>query len=491
MKKQGNACGAKGLAVMRGVIGTHQLYTADRKAMETKLLHRTGKPMEGNPEGKWTSVYHHLLNEDFLKQCFQWLKRDAAVGVDGVTVKEYEANLEDNIKDLVGRMKAWKYRPQSVRRVYIPKADGSERPLGIPSVEDKIVQMGIKKILEGVFEGEFLEVSYGFRPNRSGHDALNALDKCIMTKPINYVVDMDIYQFFDTVDHKWLMEALRQRIADRNFLRLIVRFLKAGVMEEGKYMETERGTPQGGIISPLLANIYLHYIIDKWFEEKVKPRLRGYAQMIRYADDFIVCFQSEKEAYEFSKAIGERLGKYGLKIAEAKSKIIEFGRYQWQRAMREGRRLGTFDFLGFTHYCDKTRKGRFKLGRKTSRKKFIQKVKAMKVWMKKVRNLLPLREWWKALGIKLTGHYRYYGMSGNMQAIRLFYTEASKLAYKWINRRSQKRSYNYSRYCLFKEYNPLPEPKIYHLTYALSRFKGSITEEPNVGNLQVRFCEGR
>lgn len=458
--------------------------------MGTRLLPRTTKPMEGNPESKWTSLIH-LLNEDFLKVCFQWLKRDAATGVDGVTVKEYEANLEDNIKDLVARMKAWRYRPQSVRRVYIPKADGSKRPLGIPAVEDKIVQMGIKKILEEIFEDEFLDVSYGFRPNRNCHDALDALDKCIMTKSVNYVVDMDIEKFFDTVDHKWLMVALKQRISDRNFLRLIGRFLKAGVMEEGKYIDVDKGTPQGGIISPILANIYLHYILDRWFEEKVKPQLRGYAQLIRYADDFVVCFKSGNEAQEFSEALKQRLGKYGLKVSESKSKIIEFGRYAWQKATGQGRKLGTFDFLGFTHYCDRTRRGKFKLGRKTSRKKLWQKVKAMNQWLKKVRNLLPLNEWWKILGVKLIGHYRYYGISGNLQALRVFYIEASKLAYKWINRRSQRKSFTYAQYCRFKENNPLSEPRIYHLTYTLSPVRGSITEEPCVGNLQARFCEGR
>jgi hypothetical protein len=277
----------------------------------------------------------------------------------------------------------------------------------------------------------------------------------------------------------------------QDFLRLIVRFLKAGVMEEGKYVETDKGTPQGGIISPVLANIYLHYILDKWFEEKVKSQLKGYAPMLRYADDFVVCFQSGKEAEEFSKALKERLGRYGLKTSENKSKIIEFGRYVWQKAKGHGKGIGTFDFLGFTHYCDETRKGKFKLGRKTSRKKFIQKVKAMNVWLKSVRNLIPLKQWWKILKMKMTGHYRYYGISGNMQTMRLFYREASKLAYKWINRHSQKKSYNYAEYCLFREYNPLPEPKIYHLTYTLSRFRGSITEEPCVGKLQARFCEGR
>lgn len=458
--------------------------------VETKLYLGTAKQTEGNPQGKRLSLIH-LLNEDFLKMCFQRLKRDAASGVDGVTVKEYETGLEDNIRDLVRRMKAWQYRPQSVRRVYIPKADGSKRPLGIPAVEDKVVQMAIKQILEEIFEPEFLDVSYGFRPSRSCHDALKEIDKCIMMKPINYVVDMDIEKFFDTVEHKWLIEALRQRIADPNFLRLIVRFLKAGVMEEGKYMQTDRGTPQGGIISPILANIYLHYILDKWFEGKVKPQLKGYAQLIRYADDFVICFQSEREAKEFAEALKERLSRYGLKVSESKSMIIEFGRHAWQRAAGQGKRVGTFDFLGFTHYCDKTRKGKFKVGRKTSRKKFRQKVKAMNQWMKKVRNLIPLNEWWKVLGIKLTGHYRYYGISGNLQALRMFCIEVSKLAYKWINRRSQKKSFTYSQYCRFKEFNPLPKPKIYHLTYTLSLVTGSITEEPCVGNLQARFCEGR
>lgn len=458
--------------------------------METKSYLGTVKQTEGNPQGKRISLIH-LLNEDFLRVCFQRLKRDAATGVDGVTVKEYEANLEDNIKDLVARMKAWKYRPQSVRRVYIPKADGSKRPLGIPAVEDKIVQMGIKKILEEIFEDEFLDVSYGFRPNRNCHDALDALDKCIMRKSVNYVVDMDVEKFFDTVDHKWLMVALKQKISDRNFLRLIGRFLKAGVMEEGRYIEVDKGTPQGGIISPLLANIYLHYILDKWFEKKVKTQQKGYAQLIRYADDFVVCFQSGKEAQEFSEALRQRLGRYGLKVSEGKSKIIEFGRYAWRRAIGQGKKLGTFDFLGFTHYCDRTRKGKFKLGRKTSRKKLWQKVKATNQWLKKVRNLLPLNEWWKILGVKLIGHYRYYGISGNLQALRMFYADASKLAYKWINRRSQRKSFTYSQYCKFKEHNPLPEPKIYHLTYTLSAFRGSITEEPCVGNLQARFCEGR
>ena len=434
--------------------------------MITKLAFLTQRA-RGNPKYKFMTLAY-LLTEDFLKACFWELKRDKASGIDGVGVQDYEVKLEENIKDLVTRLKAKRYRPQPVRRVYIPKPDGSKRGLGISTTEDKIVEMGIKKILEAIFEGDFADVSFGFRPNRSCHDALNVLDKAIMTKPINYVVDMDIENFFNTIDHKWLMECLRQRIIDTSLLRLIRRFLKAGVMEKGKLIEIDRGTSQGSIVSPILANIYLHYILDLWFEKIVKRQLKGYAQLIRYGDDFIACFQHGDEAQTFGDRLKERLGKFGLRIAEGKSRIIEFGRYPWEQAQREGRKMAMFDFLGFTHYCDKTRKGKFKLGRKTSVKKFRQKVEAMKVWLKGVRNLVKLEEWWKVLRLKLIGHYRYYGISGNMQGLRKFYEQTSRLAYKWINRRSQKKSYTYAQFCRFKEYNPLPEPKIYHRIYALS-----------------------
>jgi group II intron reverse transcriptase/maturase len=328
--------------------------------------------------------------------------------------------------------------------------------------------MGIKKILEAIFEVDFMDVSYGFRPNRSCHDALEVLDKTIMTKPINYVVDMDIEKFFDTIDHGWLMRCLRERIIDTSLLRLIVRFLKAGVMEEGKYLEVDRGTPQGGNISPILANIYLHYILDLWFEKVVRKQLVGYAQLIRYCDDFIVCFQRGDEAEAFEEKLRQRLGKFGLKIAEGKSRVIGFGRREWEKAREEGKKVATFDFLGFTHYCDKTRRGKFKLGRKTSSKRFRQKMQVVNQWLKRVRNRVTLAEWWKVYRLKLIGHYRYYGISGNIQALREFARETSKLAYKWINRRSQKKTFTYAQYYKFKKYNPLPEPKIYHLTYTLS-----------------------
>jgi RNA-directed DNA polymerase len=468
-KKPTKVDGEKGIAAMRRDARETPTRLRTGAWVATKLASLNQRAGE-NPKYKFLTLAY-LLTEDFLKDCFWELKRDKASGVDRVSVEEYEASLEDNIEDLVRRMKRSSYRPQPVRRVYIPKGDGRKRGLGIPTVEDKVVQMGIKKILEPIFEADFIEgVSFKFRPNKSCHDALGILDKAVMAKPVNYVVDMDIEGFFDTIDHKWMMEFLRQRVKDSSFLRLIARFLKAGVMEEGKFLETERGTPQGGIISPLLANIYLHYVLDLWFERKVRRQLKGYARLIRYADDFVVCFESGSEARAFGEMLRERLSKFGLKVSERKSRIIEFGGCVGQKASGEGKKAETFDFLGFTHYCDKTRRGKFKVGRKTASKKLRAKMQALNEWLRSVRNKVELRGWWEVLKLKLAGHYRYYGISGNFPGIRKFYTLASKLAYKWINRRSQKRSFSMEKYLRFLQFNPLPKPKIYHTMYTLSSF---------------------
>lgn len=463
-----NRDGEKGIAVMRRDVRDTSARLRAGAQMSTKLTSLTLRAQENRKE-QFTSLAH-LLTEGYLTGCFRELKRDKASGIDGVTVKEYEASVAENIKDLAERLKAKQYKPQAFRRVYIPKSDGSKRGLGIPTMEDKIVQMGIKKILEAIYEADFTDVSYGFRPNKSCHTALDALDKTIMTKPVNAVVDMDIEKFFDTIDHQWLIKCLRQRVKDASMLRLIERFLKAGIMEEGKFIQTNKGTPQGGVLSPILANVYLHYILDLWFEKVVKKSLRGFANLIRYADDFIACFQSRSEAKAFGDKLKQRLGRFGLRIAENKSRIIDFGRYVWQSSQKEGKKAATFDFLGFTHYCDKTRYGKFKLGRKTSSLKFRQKIKAMNEWLKKTRNLVKLEEWWNGLRVRLLGHYRYYGISGNMRELRKFSIRTAKLAYKWINRRSQKRSYTYRQYCDFRKFNPLPQAKIYHLTYALSSY---------------------
>lgn len=465
-KKSMKVDGEKGIARKRW--DTRDTSAGHRAGvrMSTKLVSLT-QQARGNPKYVFMTLMH-LFTEEYLLECFAELKRNRSAGIDGVTVEEYEVNLGENIKDLITRMRAWKYMAKPARRVYIPKAKGKERGLGIPSVEDKIVQMGMKKILEAIFEVDFVDVSYGFRPNKSCHDALEVVDKTIMTKPVNHVVDMDIEKFFGNIDHGWMMRCLQQRIGDRNFLRLVGKFLRAGVMEGDKVIETDKGTPQGGVLSPILANIYLHFILDLWFEKVVKKGLKGYTQLTRYADDFIVCFQQENEAKVFGEMLRQRLGKVGLSIAEDKARLIEFGRYAWQKAEQEGRRTATFDFLGFTHYCDKTRKGKFKVGRKTAQARLRQKMKAMNQWLKGVRNLVELKEWWKTLQRKLVGHYNYYGISGNYQGVRKFYKNAFWQAYKWINRRSQKKSYNFERFCRFLKYNPLPKPRIYHLTYTLS-----------------------
>ena len=449
-RKQGNSCRVKGLAVkFREDKGTSSAHRGGQRK-STKLFSLSVKACE-NSRLKFTSL-GHMLTVDFLKECFSELKKDKATGVDGVTVKEYGEDLENNLIDLVKRLKAKRYRP-----------------LGIPTVEDKIVQMGLKKILEVIYEEDFLDVSYGFRPNRNCHQALDVLDKAVMRRPVNYIVDMDIEKFFDTVDHKELMKLLRRRIADPNILRLVGRLLRTGVMEEGKYYQIEKGTPQGGVLSPLLANIYLHYCLDEWFEKVVKKQVYGFCQLIRYADDFVVCFQKVAYARAFEEALRERLEKYGLRISEEKSRVIPFGRYPYQSAVKKGKRLSTFDFLGFTHYCTKTRKGYFKLGRKTAKAKFRQRIKEINQWLKKIRNMVELKQWWEVLKVKLLGHYHYYGISGNMLEMRVFYTRTVRLAYKWINRRSQKKSYNWQQFRKYLNYNPLPMPKIYHLTYTLSR----------------------
>jgi RNA-directed DNA polymerase len=488
VEKQGNACGAKGLAVK------------DREGRDTSSTHRGGLRKStkltslsvrarGNPRERFTSLVHYLT-VDFLRECFRELKKNKASGVDGVTVEEYEDRLEENLKDLVERLKARRYQPQPVRRVYIPKPKGGTRPLGIPAIEDKIVQTGLKRILEAIFEVDFLDVSFGFRPGRSSHQALYSLDQAVMRQPVNVVVDMDIEKFFDTVEHKWLMKFLEVRIADPNVLRLVGRFLRAGVMEDGKYYQVDRGTPQGGVLSPLLANIYLHYCLDLWFEKKVKRQLRGYARLIRYADDFVICFQKAAEAEEFGRVLRQRLAKFGLAVSDAKSRIIPFGRYAYKRARKYEKKLGTFDFLGFTHYCTTTRKGYFMLGRKTAKARYREKLKETNRWLKNVRNMIKLEDWWEVLRLKLQGHYNYFGVCGNMRALKAFYVETVKLALKWINRRSQKRSYNITQFYKMLEYNPLPRPKIFHQFYTPSSYWDNLTEEPYAGNPHVRFCEG-
>jgi len=414
---------------------------------------------------KFTSLIHHV-NEANLAECYQELKRNKACGIDGETVEAYGKNLEEKLIQLVESMKSKQYRPKPTKRVYIPKAGKSEkRGLGIPSVEDKLVQIMLKKILEQIYEADFLDVSYGFRPKRSCHDALKALDKTVMTKPINYVVEVDIKGFYDNISHYWLQRCLEERIADRNLLWLVRKFLKAGVIEDGKKLATELGAPQGGVASPIFANIYLHYVLDLWFEKKVKPQAKGHMSLVRYSDDFAVCCESEKDARNFLELLHTRLEKFGLQVAEDKTKVLKFGRKVWKQSQRSKEKVETFTFLGFTHYCGKSRRGYFVMGHKTSKENFSRKLKETKEWLKKIRNQLRLKEWWPVLKSKLTGHYNYFGISGNYRCLQQFYNQVFSNVFKWINRRSQKKSMSFDQYLNYLEWNPLPTPRICYAMY--------------------------
>lgn len=410
----------------------------------------------------------HLLDVELLTECYKSLGRDRAGGVDGVSWKDYGMRLDENLRDLVERMKAKRYKPLPAKRVYIPKNEHEKRPLGLPALEDKIVQKGLSLVLEAIYEADFLDCSYGFRPRKNCHQAIDAVDKTIMTKPINHVVEADIRACFDNLSHDWTMKFLGVRIKDPSFLLLIRRFLKAGYFEAGQIVETEQGTPQGGNISPALCNLFLHYVLDLWFEKKVKPQIEGEARLVRYADDFVCMVQYQDDARHVEQALRERFARFDLELHPEKTRVISFGRYERENADRQKRKANTFDFLGFTHYCDTSRTGRFKVGRKTSRKKFRMKCVAMKDWLKKVRNLLPTKEWWPVLQAKLRGHYQYYGVSGNSRAIQRFYALTVRLVFAWLNRRSQRKSFNWARFNEYLKHYPLPKPRIAHNLYTLS-----------------------
>lgn len=409
---------------------------------------------------KLQTLVHHI-NVDNLREKHRLALANKASGVDGITKAKYEENLEENLSDLIARMKRQAYKPQFVRRVYIPKEGSSEkRGLGIPAYEDKLVQSIMADVLTAIYEEKFLDFSYGFRPKRSCHDAIKKLGKIIEKKKVNYVVDADIKGFFDNVDHEWMMKFLENDIEDNNFLRIIKRFLKAGIMEDGKYIRTDAGTPQGGVISPILANVYLHYVLDLWFEKVVAKQCRGEAYIIRYADDFVCCFQYQTEAELFYQSLKERLNKFGLSLAEDKSKIIEFGRFaERDRNNRGEGKPNTFDFLGFTHYCSKSKARWFRVKRKTSKKKQKSKIAKMKIWLRE-RMHAPLDQTIKTLNRKLIGHYNYYGITDNSRCIQSFHYIAVKELFRVLRRRTQKNKINWDKYKEILKHLPIAPPRI-------------------------------
>ena len=444
--------------------GKHYLYpeVGEKKIMGTKL-ERISQLSTENPEMVFTSI-GHLINKELLKECHGKMDGDKAVGIDGVTQEEYGKNLEENLDRLVERLKKKSYKPQPARRVEIPKENGKTRPLSIYCYEDKLVQEALRRLLEAVFEPHFYDEMMGFRPNRGCHMALRKLNGMMENNPTNYVLDADIKGFFDHIDHGWAVKFIESRIKDPNITRLVRRMLKAGIMREFQYEETEEGSGQGSVCSPVIANIYMHYVLLWWFKEKVKPYLRGYADIIVYADDFVCCFQYKKEAEEFYERLKHRMMHFGLELEESKSRLIEFGRYAEERCGKNGKKPGTFTFLGFTHYCSKSRNGKFRVKRKTSRKKFAKKCREVHREIARMR-ILPLAQIMKKLNQMLTGYYHYYGITDNSKGIGNFYFRVKGSLFYWLNRRSQKKSYTGEAFhAMLKDY-PLARPKIYVSIY--------------------------
>ena len=395
------------------------------------------------------------INEETLKSKHQELKGDKATGIDKVTKEEYKINLDKNIRNLIVKMKQFSYKPKAVRRVYIPKANGKQRPLGIPSYEDKIVQGVMADILTIIYEPIFLNCSYGFRPNRDCHKAIKELDRVLMRVNTNYIVEADIKGFFDNVNHEWLTKFLELTIKDKNFIRYIKRFLKAGIIEDLKYYESEKGTPQGGLISPILANVYLHYVLDQWFKVYVQAKSKGECHLVRYADDFVTCFENEEDAETYYQDLKERLAKFGLEIEESKTRIFPFGRNTTTK--------NNFDFLGFNIYNATTRKGDYRVGYRTSKKKSKQKKQNIKEFIKNNRNVKP-KYLVKALNRKLIGYYNYYGISYNYKWLSEIYQYTLGEMKRWLSRRSQRGYISWEKIKKIIEYSPLARPRI---TYSL------------------------
>jgi len=427
-----------------------------------QALERIRHAAKRDKKGKLTSLLHHIYAVDTLREAYFSLKREAAPGVDGETWRHYGEDLEKHLQDLAGRLARGAYRASPVRRVYIPKADGKQqRPIGVPVLEDKIVQRATVAALNAVYETEFLGFSYGFRPGKSQHDALQALSDAIVRGKVSWVLDADIRGFYDTISHEWLVKFVEHRIGDKRVVRLIQKWLRAGVLEEGQWTSSEEGTPQGGSASPLLSNIYLHYSLDMWVQQWRQKRARGQVVVVRWADDFIVGFEHRQDAEQFLAELKERFQRFGLELHPEKTRLLEFGRQAAESRKRRG--LGkpeTFDFLGFTHACGKTRKGKFTVKRLTMRTRLRSKLKDVKAGLRR-RLHVPVRDVGKWLQSVVTGHYRYYGVTGNYRALYQFREGIKPLWRHALRRRSQRGKAPWSLIAWLSA-KWLPRPHIYH-----------------------------
>jgi group II intron reverse transcriptase/maturase len=433
------------------------------KTVSTKI-ERIAELARQMPNVALTSLAHHI-DIEWLLEAHRRTRKDGALGVDRMTAAEYAKNLGQNLQSLLDRAKSGdQYRAPPVRRVHIPKGDGTKtRPIGIPTFEDKILQRAVAMALEAVYEQDFLDCSFGFRPARSAHDALHALWQATMNMGGGWVYEADIEKFFDTVDHTKLREVLSQRVRDGVLIRLIGKWLNAGVMEEGTVYHPDSGTPQGGVISPMLANIYLHDALDVWFEREVKPRLRGQATLIRFADDFVVVFEQEQDARRFAEVLPKRSAKYGLRLHPEKTRLIEFQRPKTPSS-DGGSNTASFDLLGFTHFWGRSRKGNWVVQKKTAKDRFKRTLQRISVWCSRYRHL-PIEDQHKGLSAKLRGHDAYFGLTGNGRTLAALRQEVRRIWYKWLKRRSWKSRWNWQRMTRLLARLPLRPARVVHSFY--------------------------
>jgi len=474
-KEQGRPCPAEhleGRGLAKGNSGEQTKFWTQGQVDLHDALDRIREVVRRDKDERFTALWHHVYNVNRLRQAYRALKRTASPGVDQVTWHSYGETLEENLKDLSTRLQRGSYKARPVKRVYIPKPDGRERPIGITAIEDKIVQRATVEVLNAVYEEEFLGFSYGFRPGRSQHDALDAVTVGIEQRKIRWVLDADIQGFFDTINHDWMMQFIEHRIADRRVHRHIKKWLNAGVLEDNTWRSNGEGTPQGGVISPLLANIYLHYALDLWVRQWRRCKARGEVIIVRYADDFVVGFQYKDDADNFRPELRERLGKFNLSLNEEKTRLIEFGRFANEnRRGRGGGKPGTFNFLGLTHICGKTRRGKFCVLRQTMAKKKRAKLAAVAMELRR-RMHHPIRETGPWLKSVLLGHYQYYGVPRNGRALSAFRYYVIKRWRKTLKRRSHKRNRITWSYMERLAQKWLPRPRITH-PYPQTRLKTS------------------
>lgn len=427
--------------------------------MKTKLA-RISTLSANNPDMVFTSI-GHLIDVELLSACHRDMDGKKAVGIDGVTKDEYGAKLKENLEILVKRLKNKSYRPKPALRVEIPKDNGKTRPLSIYCYEDKLVQEALKRVLEAVFEPHFYDEMMGFRPNRGCHGAIKKLNVMLEKRKTSWVLDADIKGFFDHLDHEWIIRFIEMRIKDPNIIRLVRRMLKSGIMKDYLFEETEEGSGQGSVCSPIIANIYMHYVLVWWFKEKIQPRLRGFSGLVVYADDFVVCFQHRSEAKIFYEHLKKRMAFFGLEMEESKTRLINFGRFATinRRDKGEGK-PETFTFLGFTHYCSTGRNGQFRVKRKTSKKKFAKKCRELNITIRDMR-VWRLADIIRKLNQILVGYYHYYGITDNSRSLELMYHHVRRMLFYWLNRRSNRKSYSWEGFNDMMKNFPLGKPKIY------------------------------